>query len=164
MDIQTFVQHGLKREIPQLLDFPEGEVLNLGAGYYVLPGATPLDYPQWDADMQAIPRISGTVSGIWALHFLEHVIDPVVLLRDMERVLRPGGVINILVPHAKSEMAFHDIDHKHVFTEETWGKIFNNPMYGKYGPGTWKLKIHANFLCGVTHRNLANFVQLVKEG
>jgi SAM-dependent methyltransferase len=164
--MQEFVQHGLKRTIPDLLDFPQnmGYQLNLGAGNYHIKGAVSLDYPDWDADKDPIPYHDGTVSGIWALHFLEHLRDPVAMLREMQRVTYEGAVINILVPHAFSEMAHHDIDHKHTFTEETWRKIFDNRFYAKQNVGgAWRFRIHANFLLGVTHRNLANFVQLVRE-
>jgi SAM-dependent methyltransferase len=190
MNIQQLFELGMKREVPQLLDFPKGLVLNLGAGKHVLPGALNLDYPQWDAEnyhIEVTDRIrwahnnpnrayplppeagdmyvtcpDGIVAGIHAYHFLEHVRDPRRMLREMQRVLMPGGVINICVPHYWGSMAHHDLDHKNTYAIDTWANTFSAPWYTKDREG-WKLRIHFNMLMAVTERNAAILTQLVKE-
>lgn len=195
MDIQTLFKLGMKRDVPQLLDFPAGgHVLNLGCGKHVLPDAINIDYPQWDAETYEIraprralnpkhPAISGegmdyaakdaigqemivvpsgSVAGIHAYHFLEHLQDPRRMLREMQRVLMPGGVLNICVPHYWGSMAHHDLDHKHNFAVDTWENTFRAPWYDKDRNG-WELDIHFNALMAVTERNAAIITQLVKR-
>lgn len=190
MNIQQLFHLGMKREVPQLLDFPDGLVLNLGAGKHVLPDSINLDYPLWDAENYhiEIPRRhrdiivtghdpfsgnpdladilvtcpDGVVAGIHAYHFLEHLRDPRRMLREMQRVLMPGGVLNICVPHYWGSMAHHDLDHKNTYAIDTWANTFSAPWYTKDREG-WKLRIHFNMLMAVTERNAAILTQLVKE-
>lgn len=192
MNIQQLFALGMKRDVPQLLDFPDGPVANLGCGRHRLSGVINLDYPEWDAERYEIqlPRKvvmpehplcrneglapngelfaqqltrcpSNFLAGIHAYHFLEHLHDPRRMLREMQRCLMPGGVINICVPHYWGSMAHHDLDHKHNFAVDTWSNTFSAPWYDKDREG-WQLRIHFNMLMGVTERNVAILTQLVK--
>jgi predicted SAM-dependent methyltransferase len=124
-------------------------------------GALPLDYPEWNADRDEIPFDADSVVEIHAYHFLEHCVDPVRVLLECQRVMRKGAVMNIVVPYYKSEMAHHDLDHKHFFTEDTFKVLFNTPYYNKHKIH-WHLSVHCCFIMGIVERNLALFVQLVK--
>jgi len=160
--IQQFVQFGLKRAIPELLP-NKGRQLELGPGTNPCPEATEfLEYPNWNADRDLIPYPTESVDVIHAYNILEHVRNPIFVLREIDRVLVVGGHVNITVPHALVELAHCDLDHKHTFTEETWKNTFNNFGYEKHRDEPWSLQVHANFLCGVAHRNLCIFTQLVK--
>ena len=141
--------------------------LNLGAGKRHIGQAQPLDLEHgWDADTNAIPWRTASVFGIWAVGFFEHLERPVKALAECQRVLRPGGIINIVTPHALSDCFAKDLYHHHGFTEETWQNLFDNPYYDNAYPDgggvEWKLKVHACFIMGVEWRNLALFTQLVK--
>jgi len=186
MNIQELFALGMKREVAPLMDFPAGPVLNLGCGKHRLLGAINLDYPQWDAETYHIlisneewaamrglgypPNTgdllvtcpSNSIAGIHAYHFLEHLRDPRRMLREMQRVLKPGGVINICVPHYWGSMAHHDLDHKNTYAIDTWANTFSAPWYTKDREG-WKLRIHFNMLMAITERNAAILTQLVKE-
>lgn len=192
MDIQKLFALGMKRDVPQLLDFPAGPVANLGCGRHHLDGVSNIDYPQWEAERYEIqlPRAvimpehplvkseawgadtlfrdqlircpDNFLAGIHAYHFLEHVHDPRRMLREMQRCLMAGGVINICVPHYWSSMAHHDLDHKHNFAVDTWSNTFDAPWYDKDRAG-WTLRIHFNMLMAVTERNTAILTQLVKD-
>lgn len=159
MDFQDFFKMGMARDIPAIKKMPEGLHLNLGAGNKVIEGALPLDYPEWDADKMPIPHPDGSVSGIHAYHFLEHIEDPISMLREFQRVLRPGGIVNICVPYYNSNMMAHDLTHKHAFCEETWKNLFDNPYYSKDRKG-WKLKVGFNVICGIVERNMCLLTQL----
>lgn len=161
MKIETLFKLGMDRTIKPLLDFPDGIVLNLGAGNKLIEGSVALDYPEWDADSMPIPYQDGAVSGVHAYHFLEHCSDPVAVLIEVNRVLCKGGVCNIIVPYYKSQMAAHDFDHKKIFCEETWRVLFDNPYYNK-NRIEWKFEIGTNIIIGVVERNLALMTQLVK--
>jgi len=163
MDIQKFFWRSLKREIPQLL--PDGEVtLELGPGNSPIPGVTQyLDYPEWNADVSPIPFLDETFDTIHIYNMLEHVINPIRLLIEMERVLKVGGHINVTVPHASCSLAVEDLDHKTFWNEESWRKLFHNDGYEKHaGEHDWQLEVHANFIMGIVQRNLNVHTQLIK--
>lgn len=190
MKVQTLFNLAMKRKLPELLDFQNGLVLNLGCGNSPIPGAINLDFPHWNAENYVIeidartkhhlqhpnrayplpaetgnllvPCPDGVVAGIHAYHFLEHVTDPRRMLREMQRVLMPGGVINICVPHYSGSMAHHDLDHKNTYALDTWANTFATPYYNKDREG-WKLHVHFNAMIAVAERNAAIITQLVKE-
>jgi len=191
MNIQNLFSLAMKRDLPALLDFPkDGLVINLGAGNSPIPGAVNLDFPEWNAENYLIEITSRTrhhlqnpnrafplpadagdilvacpdecVAGIHAYHFLEHVRDPRRMLREMQRVLKPGGVVNICVPHYSGSMAHHDLDHKNTYALDTWRNTFSTPYYNKDREG-WKFRIHFNAMIAVAERNAAIITQLVKE-
>jgi len=157
---------GMDRAIPEALyDYdPEShKVLNLGPGNKQIYGARPLEFPEWDAESDAIPCEDESVSQIHAYHFLEHLSDPRFVLSECQRVLRPGGHISIVVPYYTSNMAFQDLDHKSFFTEDTWKTLFNNPYYDKNCNGVdWMFEVHLNVIMGIAERNLALVTQLRK--
>lgn len=154
----------MKRHIPSLLpniDTRGLAMLNLGGGLADIEGCENVDYPEWDADKDQLQFEDESVSVIHAYHFLEHCKEPVKVLQECQRVLVKGGVLNIVVPYYTSQMAAHDLDHKHVFCEETWKNLFDTRFYDK-NKIEWKFRIHANFIMGVVERNLALLTQLQK--
>ena len=160
MNIQDRFLIGMKRKIPQMLP-DHGVQIELGPGNSPLVGVDfPLEYPKWDANKDPIPFESGTIDVIHMYHFLEHVNDPVMVLKECERVLEKGGHINIVVPYWKSELAIEDLDHKNLFCEGTWDNIFYNSGYDK--GIDWNLSVHFNIIIGVVERNLCLMTQLVK--
>lgn len=163
-DFQDFFKMGMARDIPALIPHPQGLVLNIGAGNKQIPGTQVLDWPQWNAETDPIPHFDGTVDGIYAFHFLEHLHNPVAFLADCQRVLKPGGVMNICVPYYNSNMAHQDLDHKSWFTENTWQNTFNNPYYDKTSKFVeWEFDIGFNIIVGIVERNTCLLTQLLKR-
>jgi len=161
MNIQEFAELGLKRHIPKLI-YNYGDQLELG------PGKSPckhanfrLEYPEWDADKDDIPYSDSVFDIVHAYHFMEHVKDPIRLFKEISRVLKPGGHVNIVVPHAKSELAIEDLDHKSFFHEDTFRKLFSNEGYDKHGE--FNLNVHTCFIMGVSYRNICIFAQLINN-
>jgi ubiquinone/menaquinone biosynthesis C-methylase UbiE len=48
---------------------------------------------------QPLPFANGTFEVIWCSEVLEHLFDPGVALREMQRVLAPGGQLLVTVPY-----------------------------------------------------------------
>lgn len=156
-------QAGADRVLPPFAMHPhKGGVINLGAGNKEIKEAQALDLPNWNADFDDIPYAEGTISEIYAFHVLEHVGDAIGLLRDCQRVLMPGGVLNIVVPYYRSQGAFHDLDHRHFFGEDTWSNLFDNEFYAKHHAG-WKFDIGLNIIMGLNERNLMLVTQLIRQ-
>ena len=81
-------------------------ILNVGCGMRSVKGAVTLDYYWypgvdlvWDA-RKKLPFPDGRFEGVFAEHFLEHIEFERVkeMLVEFRRVLKPGGVIRIVVP------------------------------------------------------------------
>jgi len=156
--IQRFFQIGMKRALPELLP-NHGKQLEFGPGNTPY-GCSSLEYPDWDADSMDVPEPDNSIDTIHMYHFLEHVESPIKLLRECERILVPGGHINIVVPHQACSLAYEDLDHKTFFVEDTIPKLLHNKGHEKNNG--WQLAVHINFMMAIVHRNLSIFTQLVK--
>lgn len=172
-DVETFhdlFANGMKRQLPLIRVDDAGlgtpVVVNLGSGDSRIAYADNLDLPGWRA-IDGIPHGDDIVDVVHAYHFLEHLRAPVMIfmLSEIERVLKPGGVANIVVPYARADIAFQDPTHECYFTEETWRTIFQNNYYMMPGhEREWKFDIGFNLIAGIVSRNLAIFTQLIKKG
>lgn len=165
VDTMSFLEVVTDRRIERWYEPREevtGLTLNLGAGNKMISGATPLDLPDWDADLSEIPTRDETARKIYAIHFLEHVRDPIRVLRECQRVLKPGGVLNVGLPYYTSQGAYHDLDHKSFWCEETWRNLFANHFYDK-NHGGWKFRIGLNLIAGIVERNTMLITQLIRE-
>ena len=76
----TYVER-LRTDRPDLRVLP----LDLSAGMQ----------PEVVGDIQALPLADDSVDGALAMHMLYHVPDVPAALRDLRRVLRPGGVLMV---------------------------------------------------------------------
>jgi SAM-dependent methyltransferase len=96
--------------------------LNLGSGQRRLPGffnldCVPLCQPDILADLNAplteLP--DNSVEEVYARHTLEHVDRFLDLLGEIHRVTRPGGRIEIVVPHFSNPYGYSDPTHVRFF-------------------------------------------------
>jgi SAM-dependent methyltransferase len=160
-DLQSLMEIGLDRTIPRWAQAPNGLIVNIGPGTKHIRDAVELDWPKWNADTDLMPYPDGTVAEIHAYHFLEHLKDPISMLREFQRVLKPRGVVNIVVPYYNAQAFAQDLDHKHGFCEETWRNLFSNPYYTKNKEG-WKFNVGMNVIGGIVERNICLFTQLIR--
>lgn len=151
---------GMYRDHSELLPNRKGCVLNLGAGKKHIHGTFPIDYPEWDAEVDPIPYQTDSVDMIHCYHLLEHVANTYWVLGEIERVLKPGAHVNIVVPYYSSNIMAQDPDHKTAFSEHSWRTIFDVDRYtkGKVRP----MYIGANFIMGDEEKNIVLITQLVK--
>jgi len=56
-----------------------------------------------------------SVSNVYASHFIEHVENLDELMSSLGRVVKPGGVIEFIVPHFSNPYFYSDITHKTFF-------------------------------------------------
>jgi SAM-dependent methyltransferase len=93
--------------------------LNLGCGDEVLPGYTGIDRDPAAAGVDrvhdlalGIPASDDSVAVVRANHSLEHLEDMDKILREVHRVLKPGGVFVFEVPSTAGDGAFAHPEHK----------------------------------------------------
>lgn len=123
--------------------------LNLGCGRHPEPGFINLDrVGGFGADvvfdlercgepafgLTRIPFEANTFDCVLASHVLEHIRNLIPLMRDIHRVLKPGGKLCIASPYASSDDAWEDPTHVRAFTEMSW-HYFNRRLYEKKGHG-----------------------------
>jgi SAM-dependent methyltransferase len=88
----------------RFLKYQKGFVINLGSGNNVL-GKDVINVDMFDyknvsiiADIHALPFFAGTVDAVFNIVVLEHVQCPQKVLKEIFRVLKPGGVIFSAIP------------------------------------------------------------------
>ncbi|HKR64716.1 MAG TPA: class I SAM-dependent methyltransferase [Thermoanaerobaculia bacterium] len=95
--------------------------LDLGCGVAPLKDHVGVDQhllPSVDlvADLEAaLPFRTNSVDGIYSKSVLEHLDRFEFVMAEIHRVLKPGAVIHIRVPHFSSPLSFSDFTHKRFF-------------------------------------------------
>ncbi len=84
---------------PAALHFCKGKGLDVGAGQWPLPGATPIDAKS-GGDALKLP--AGPFDYIFSSHMLEHHPNPIQCLEHWKSRLRPGGVLFLYLPNAEA--------------------------------------------------------------
>lgn len=79
-----------------------------------------------------------SIDEVYSCHFVEHIADLPALMHELSRVQRPGGKLEIVVPHFSSPYFYSDYTHKTFFGLYTLSyfardSIFKRrvPTYGK---------------------------------
>ena len=99
------------------------------------------------------PYEDNTVDAVRASHFIEHLTfdENIFLFNEVYRVLKTGGVFEVIVPHAMSYAGMVDLSHKTFWTEDTFGyftpenKYYYSWFYEKDGEripviNRWRVK------------------------
>jgi ubiquinone/menaquinone biosynthesis C-methylase UbiE len=160
----------MDREFPSSIsmDVIGGPYLNLGAGKKQIDQAHPLGLETgWDADHDRLPVGDKSIGGIYMYHLLEHLERPAALLAECQRVLRFGGLINIVVPYGACHLSTQDMTHRCHFNEDSWDTLFHNQYYEHVRDGVtidWQLEVVSNLIIGLKGQNLALVTQLQKRG
>jgi ribosome modulation factor len=165
MDFAEIFTNAIKRDPGHLLDpLHPGPILNLGSGRAPIDGAINLDRPEWEAPFLFDIK-DESVSVVHAYHFIEHLSpsDAHEMLREIERVLMPGSVANIAVPHAMCPLAFQAPDHRSYWTEEGWQDTFYSTGYDSGYGHKWDLDITWMMVASTRWQNLCVLLQLAKR-
>lgn len=120
---------------------PGGLILEIGSGsgFYreVRPGVRSLDLrPGADVDVAgsalALPFRDRTASAILLLNVLHHLPDPRAFFRECSRVLRPGGRVCLIEPHAGplSRRIIRPLHHEPWDEHGGWSLPASGPLTG----------------------------------
>lgn len=154
---------GMKRHLPPLLEAPAGLSIGVGESGLYTNGDISFGSPSWKWPRDKLPCGDNTVALMHCYHFLEHLSgeDVISFLKESQRVLMVGGVLQFCVPYYSSEMAHHDFTHKTFWTESSFQNLMNNTYYDMDGAGfEWKLRVHYQVIAAIVERNLALLGQL----
>jgi len=100
--------------------------LNFGCGTRELPGNwvnvdktsnSNVDVVH-DLNVFPYPFDDNSVGFIYMNHVLEHLKEPYDVVVECHRILKPGGLLEIIVPH-KNHLSAYDIAHPRLFTERS---------------------------------------------
>ena len=101
-------------------------ILNLGAGDNLISGATNVDCMAWSGidevvDLTVLPWkwSNNSVDKIYMIHTLEHFENPKAILSECHRILKVGGILEIIVPHSSSIPAVGCLGHYRTFSHGT---------------------------------------------
>jgi SAM-dependent methyltransferase len=142
--------------------------VNLGCGRNLEPGFLNVDRaagPGVDAlcdlERELLPFASDSVDCVLASHVLEHITHLVPLMREIHRVLKPGGHVIAVTPYASSNDAWEDPTHVRAFSEGSW-MYFDARLYARDGHhGAYASAV--DFTFDVVKIHLVPFSDLTEE-
>lgn len=98
--------------------------INMGCGTTRIPNSIGVDRVKinnyvdvvHDLDKTPYPFKNNFADEMHAYHFLEHMHNPLKTMEEFYRILKPGGILYIRVPHFSSVGAFTDFTHVRPFS------------------------------------------------
>ncbi len=121
--------------------------VNLGCGADIKEGWINIDIAEltgvdisMNIETERIPLEDQSVEYVLTSHVLEHIRDLGFVLREVSRILKPGGEFYVIVPAFSSSGAFQDPTHVRFFTDITFRYISGDTFDYYYGDLRFKLR------------------------
>jgi len=102
-------------------------ILDLGCGKKKRSGSIGVDYSgKHDADIIhdlnvfPYPFESSSVDKVYLDNVLEHLDEPMRVMEEVYRIVKPAGMVKVIVPYFRSKWAFIDPTHRHYFTVDSF--------------------------------------------
>ena len=117
-------------------------ILNLGCGKLPIEGAVNIDVVQFGytdlvmniADLP-LPFKDNSIDGVYMIHVFEHLEKPYDFVKEIWRILKPGGFFYLQVPHSSNIIGIGDFGHYRTFNYSSLHDYLTNLTYiskGKY--------------------------------
>lgn len=113
-------------------------VLNLGCGKRRIPGSIGVDRVAIEGfvdvvhDLEQVPYPfpSRSADAIHLYYVLEHLHNPLLVLEELHRIMKPGAKLYIKVPHFSSAYAYVDITHVRPYSFRSFNAFeHGNPIH-----------------------------------
>lgn len=113
--------------------------INLGCGRKYLKGYINTDNNKaikadkyFDLEEFPYPFPNNYADEILIDNVLEHLDNIFFTMKELHRILKPKGILELYLPYAKSDGALQDPTHKHFFTEKSMNYFAENYEFGYY--------------------------------
>ena len=121
-------------------------VLNLGSGNSYVEGETNIDFyatkvdVRHDLNVLPYPFPDNSFDQIRCMNILEHLENPVAVMRELHRIGSNGCTVAIRVPHFRSASVAEDITHRRGFAWRTFDMFTaQSDLYGEYMPEKFEI-------------------------
>ena len=105
----------------------ESKILNLGCGNKKSSSTIGVDFNArtkpdivHNLDLFPYPFEESSIDKIYIDNTLEHLDSPLNVMNELYRIIKPNGVVKVIVPYFRSVSAFTDPTHLHFFTVESF--------------------------------------------
>ena len=134
-----------QRPLKRFLGYSEGLVLNIGSGNSPrqdgVVNVDMMDYENVDivCDIHHLPFKDNSIDAVMSLAVLEHVREPALVLKEVHRVLKPGGRVFSLIPfmqpfhaspHDYQRYTLPGIEFLHRDFQKVESGVFSGPVSG----------------------------------
>lgn len=124
-------------------------ILNFGCGKTRIPKSIGIDnikikdYVDIVYDLNRLPYSfnDNSIDEVHMYHVLEHLETPLKKIEEIYRILKPGGVLHLRVPHFSSMGAFSDITHIRPFGYTSFDIFERNNYHNFYAAHEVQFKI-----------------------
>jgi SAM-dependent methyltransferase len=120
-------------------------VFDLGCGAHKTEGAFGIDSVRLagvdlvhDLEARPYPLHDDCADEVVLNHVLEHFADPLPVMEEVWRIVRPGGRVLIRTPHYSGRYAWNDPTHRRAFTSESF-HYFGENGYSYYTPARFRV-------------------------
>jgi SAM-dependent methyltransferase len=100
--------------------FCQGRGVDVGAGRRAFPGARPIE-DRADENAYRLAEADGALDYVFSSHCLEHLERWAEALMEWRRVLKPGGILYLYLPHPACRMWRSSVLPHHVWQPEPDG-------------------------------------------
>jgi ubiquinone/menaquinone biosynthesis C-methylase UbiE len=131
-----------KKKILDSLTISSSLIIELGCGATKINSESiaidAIDYPEVDivGDIYEVLKKfpDSSVTHVSSVHFIEHISDINLLMIELERVIKPGGVIDFTAPHFSNPYFFSDYTHRNFFGLYTFCYLSNSNIFSRKVP------------------------------
>jgi ubiquinone/menaquinone biosynthesis C-methylase UbiE len=102
-------------------------ILDLGCGKKKREGAIGVDFSDrhaadviHDLNVFPYPFNDEEFDEVYLDNVLEHLKDPIRVMEEVYRILKPRGTVKVITPYFRSVWACIDLTHKHFFTVDSF--------------------------------------------
>jgi predicted SAM-dependent methyltransferase len=113
---------------------PDDEII--GLDLYKGPGIDIV----WNLEKTPLPFKTNEFDMVVASHVLEHIKNFFPLIGELHRIIKPGGILKVWVPHASDLSAFGHVGHVRYFTVNTFNHFTNLHPENKFTKARFKIR------------------------